>query len=101
MNSIFHQRRCFAALLGCALLTSCEAWKQNAAFSNSPQGQALTLQAIQNQQALNQQNYQFEQMRLLRQQQMHADMARSMQPVRVEHSGSIDVRHSGTIRVRR
>lgn len=88
-------------LLACASLASCEAWQQNAAYWNTPQGQAMTLQAIQQQQALDQQRYQFEQTRLLQQQQMHADMARSMQPLRVHHSGSVDVQHSGTIRVRR
>jgi len=85
-------------------LTSCEAmrenWARNAAFNNSPQGLAMTLQAIQYQQMLNQQSYQFEQSLLLQQQQMHMEMARSMQPVRVQYSGSIHVQHSGTIRVR-
>ena len=88
------------ALLVCASLASCGAWQQNAAAWNTPQGQALVLQGVQQQQALAQQNYQFQQNLLLQQQQMHMDMARSMQPVRVQHSGSIDVRHSGTIRVR-
>jgi hypothetical protein len=101
MTSIDYQQRRLVMLVVCASLTSCEAWQQNAAFWNSPQGQAMTVQAIQQQQILNQQSYQFEQERLLRQQQMHMDMARSMQPVRVEHSGSIDVQHSGTIRVSR
>jgi hypothetical protein len=101
MTSIFHPRRSLVALLACAALTSCGAWQQNAAFWNSPQGQAMTLQAVQQQQALDQQNYQFEQTRLMRQQELHADLARSMQPVRVQHTGSIDVQHSGTIRIRR
>lgn len=101
MSSI-HRRRGLAALLACCCgsLTSCEAWQRNAAFWNSPQGQAMTLQAMQ-QQAMNQQSFQFQQSQLLQQQRMHMDMARAMQPIRVQHSGSIDVQHSGTIRVRR
>src|SRR5688572_33165572 len=84
------------AVVGLVSLTSCEAmqqnWERNAAFWNSPQGQMVTLQAFQQQQALNQQSYQFEQSLLLQQAQMYAESARSMQPVRVEHSGSVDVR---------
>lgn len=101
MPSIFHRRKCLVAMFACASLTSCEAWEQNAAFWNSPQGQLAMTQTFQQQQALNQQNYQFEQNRLLQQQQMRLDLWRSMQPVRVQHSGSIDVQHSGAIRVRR
>jgi hypothetical protein len=50
---------------------------------------------------LSQQNYQFEQNRLLREQELRLERARLTQPVKVEHSGGIDVHHSGSIRVRR
>lgn len=97
--------RRFLAIVCVLGLTSCEAmkdnWARNSAFWNSPQGQMALTQSLQQQQALNQQNYQFQQTQLLRQQQMHTDVARSMQPVRVEHSGTVEVQHSGSIRVRR
>lgn len=89
------QRRCGRATLlacCCASLVSCEAWQQNLAFWNSPQGQAMTLHAMQQQQTLSQQSFQFQQSQLMQQQRMHMDMARSMQPLRVEHSGSVEIR---------
>jgi hypothetical protein len=88
-----------------ASLASCEAmqrnWERSAEFYSTPQGQALLVQSFQQQRALSQQNYQFEQNRLLREQELRLERARLTQPVKVEHSGGIDVHHSGSIRVRR
>lgn len=52
----------------------------------------MTLHAMQQQQTLSQQSFQFQQSQLMQQQRMHMDMARSMQPLRVEHSGSVEIR---------
>lgn len=100
-----HRTRLATLAVATLLLCSCEAWKERMAYWNSPQGQALQAQQMmQLQQQSHQQSMAADQMQfqLLQQQaQMSHDHMMRMKPVKVEHSGSVDVRHSGSLHVRR
>ena len=78
--------------LSLLLAGSCAGWGDQSNYWNTPAGQAATLQAIQQSQAMTQQNNQFQQSLLMDRSRMHMDMARSMQPVKVHHSGTIRIR---------
>lgn len=92
-------------LLIAVSLTSCEHFRRQREFWKSPEGQRL--QAMQWMQVgdqlhrqnlqFQQQSYQAEQLQLRR---MHELQLRS-RPIKVEHSGSVELRRRGTVRIRR
>jgi predicted anti-sigma-YlaC factor YlaD len=78
-----------ATLLVCS---ACSAWTDKSNYWNTPAGQASILQAVQNAQAMSQRDYEFSQnMSMERARLLNAQIIAS-QPVKVQHSGSIDVR---------
>ena len=91
--------------VACLFLTSCEWLAEQRRFNASPQGQALQAQQwgmfSQQMHQQNMQNQALHHQTMQQSRQMQHDYAMRLSPVRVKHSGSLNVNHSGTIRVQR